>query len=868
MAFSYHPPLPRENCLQRPPSMLLPIAMVCSLATFSSTHAQSAEPAPSATKTAQASPADASAKSAQYTQAVSWNLPAGPLDDTLTRIARQGQRSISASPALLAGKRAPAVQGSYSVERAAQLALAGSGLRLASTPNGTLTVWQDSAATASVPVSGSAVAGASSAEHALAEVRVTAHADSSGTTEGTGAYTAQGPTSMSTGLALSLRDTPQSISVITQQRMEDESLTTINEVLMRTPGISTSVLGTERSNANARGYAITNYQIDGVSTHSEFLGLDALPTQSIADMALYDRVEVLRGASGLTTGAGDPSGIVNLVRKKPTEQFQASAEASAGSFGNRRAMVDISSPLNEAGTVRGRFVGVHQDADSHIDFYSKKKDVLYGVIQADLTSTLQLTAGLDHQRSRSRGSMSYLGFPLFNSEGQQNQFPTSFNSASRDNRFNTNSTTTFAALEQSLPDNWKLKLSANHLRSSQREDAVYLNVNAAPFDPVTGDGLKLNAERRDYRLRNKTFDIHVRGPITLGGREHELVFGMDHTSFQSYTDGSLDVSGLRGKPVNIYQWDNNGKPVFNNPTVVYDSTRSQSSVYGAGRFALADSLKLIVGGKLMNYRSDYVTTNTSGYYANSPASENRIFTPYAGLIYTLSPQHTLYTSYSTIYNPQTSRDRNGAFLDPQEGNTYEAGIKSDWLGGRLNSSAAIYQIRQDNLATDDPGQFIPGTTDTASRAIKGAKTHGIDLEVNGAITPDWAITASYNFSASKDAKGARINTTFPRHMARLWTTYRMPGEWRKLTVGGGVNWNSGISYTGEIWQIGKEATARQGAYAVVGLMARYQVNDKLALSLNVNNLFDRKYIAAMSGWWYSGMYGTPRSVQVSARYNF
>ena len=105
-------------------------------------------------------------------------------------------------------------------------------------------------------------------------------------------------------------------------------------------------------------------------------------------------------------------------------------------------------------------------------------------------------------------------------------------------------------------------------------------------------------------------------------------------------------------------------------------------------------------------------------------------------------------------------------------------------------------------------------------------------------------------------------------MARLWTTYRMPGEWRRLTVGGGVNWNSGISYTGEIWQIGKEATARQGAYAVVGLMARYQVNDQLALSLNVNNLFDRKYIAAMSGWWYSGMYGTPRGVQVSARYDF
>jgi iron complex outermembrane receptor protein/outer membrane receptor for ferric coprogen and ferric-rhodotorulic acid len=719
-----------------------------------------------------------------------------------------------------------------------------------------------------VPVAAAPAAGAVAANR-LAEVRVTATADEAqGTTEGTGRYTAAGPTSAATGLPMRIRDTPQSISVMTQQRMEDEHLTTINEVLTRMPGISTSVLGTERTNANARGYPITNYQLDGVSTHTEFLGLDALPTQSIADMALYDRIEVLRGASGLTTGAGDPSGIVNMVRKKPTDQFQASVEASLGSWGNRRAMVDISSPLNKAGTVRGRLVAVHEEGDSFIDHYSKKKDVLYGIVQADLSSTLKLTAGLDHQRSRSRGSMAYLGFPLFNSDGRQTDLPTSFSSASRHNRFNTDSNNAFASLEQSLAHRWKLKLSADYLHSKQREDAVYLAVNAAPFDPVTGDGLQLNAERRDYRLNNKTFDVNVRGPVTLGGREHELVFGMDYTSFQSYTDGSFDTTGLRDKPINIYQWDNSGQPVFGDRFVVFDSRRRQTSLYGAGRFALSDDLKLIVGGKLMNYRSNYLTTTTGGWYSNPSSSENRIFTPYAGAVYTLNAQHTLYASYSTIYNPQTQRDRYGAYLDPQEGNTYEAGIKSDFLDGRLTTSAAIYQIRQDNLATDDPGQVIPGSSDPASRAIKGAKTHGIDLELNGAITRSWSISTSYNLSVSKDAQGTRINTTFPRQMARVWTTYRMPGDWHRLTVGAGVNWNSGISYTGQIWQIGKEVTARQGAYALVGLMARYEVDDRLTLSLNVNNLFDRKYITAMSGWWYSGMHGAPRNAQLSARYKF
>lgn len=831
----------------RPATALLPLAaaLACTLAGIPAAQAQP-----------QTAPASASAASTYR-----WNLPAGALDDTLARIARQGQRSISADPALLSGKRAPAIQGDYSVEQAARLALTASGLQLAHTPQGTLTI-------APAPASPAALTTPRSADPSLAEVKVTAAAAlESGTTEGTGSYTAKGPTSMATGLSMALRDTPQSISVMTQQRMEDEHLTTIHEVLARTPGISTSVLGTERTNANARGYAITNYQLDGVSTHTEFLGLDALPTQSIADMALYDRIEVLRGASGLTTGAGDPSGIVNMVRKKPTDQFQASVEVSAGSWKQGRGVLDISSPLNEAGSVRGRLVAVHDEGDSYIDYYGKKKDVLYGVVEADLNTSLKLTAGIDYQRGRSHGSQAYLGFPLFNSNGEQNSFPVSFNSASRHNQFNTNSTNAFATLEQSLAHDWKLKLSANYLRSTQREDAVYLNVSAPPFDPVTGDGLKLNAERRDYRLHNQSFDINMRGPITLGGREHELVLGMDYTDFQSLTDGSFDISGLRDKPINIYQWDNSGKPVFGAPSVVYDSGRRQTSLYGAGRFALSDDLKLIVGGKLMNYRSNYQTESV-GWNSNPKSSENGVFTPYAGLVYTLNPQHTLYASFSTIYNPQTARDRNGAYLDPQEGNTYETGIKSDWLGGRLGTSVALYQVRQDNLSADDPGHLIPGTSDTASRAIKGAKTEGIDLELNGAITRDWTVAASYNFSSSHDANGLRINTTFPRQMVRLWTTYRMPGDWRRLTVGGGVNWNSGISYTGEIWQIGKMATARQSSYAVVGLMARYEVNDQLTLSMNVNNLFDRKYISAMSGWWYSGMHGAPRNVQFSARYRF
>lgn len=220
---------------------------------------------------------------------------------------------------------------------------------------------------------------------------------------------------------------------------------------------------------------------------TENLGLDALPSQSLADMALYDRIEVVRGASGLTTGAGDPSGAINMVRKKPTSDFQGSveAEAEAGSWNNRRGVVDLSGPLNAARNVRGRLVAVAQDTGSFISHYSCDNQVLYGVIEADVTASTKMTVGLDYQKIRSKGSFSYLGFPLFYSNGEQTDLPRSSSAASRGARFTGDSTSAFLTVEQALANDWKLKISANHLQSSQEDQSVYLDVSGGFADTAT-----------------------------------------------------------------------------------------------------------------------------------------------------------------------------------------------------------------------------------------------------------------------------------------------------------------------------------------------------------------------------------------------
>jgi len=142
------------------------------------------------------------------------------------------------------------------------------------------------------------------------------------------------------------------------------------------------------------------------------------------------------------------------------------------------------------------------------------------------------------------------------------------------------------------------------------------------------------------------------------------------------------------------------------------------------------------------------------------------------------------------------------------------------------------------------------------------------VEASGELQPGWNLSASYNHSIIKDADGERINTVFPANMVKLWTTYRLPGELERLTVGGGMNWQSGTHFTAAPVDLGKTVKARQGQFAVFNLMGRYQFTDQLSSTLNVNNLFDKKYLSALDTTFYSGYYGEPRNVMLTTRWDF
>src|SRR5690606_14918853 len=203
--------------------------------------------------------------------------------------------------------------------------------------------------------------------------------------EETGTYTI-GTTTSATRLNTSLRETPQSVSVITRQQLDDFRILSVNEALSYATGIKVEQFETDRTEYTARGLNITNFQIDGLVSPISFSGTN----YGDLDVAVYDRIEILRGANGLVAGIGNPSATINFVRKRPTKDFQAKVDLSAGYWDNRRIDADISSALNTDGSVRGRLVAVHQDRNSYLDRYSAERNVIYGVMEADLTDNTSL----------------------------------------------------------------------------------------------------------------------------------------------------------------------------------------------------------------------------------------------------------------------------------------------------------------------------------------------------------------------------------------------------------------------------------------------------------------------------------------------
>ncbi|MBJ2248619.1 TonB-dependent siderophore receptor [Pseudomonas haemolytica] len=773
-----------------------------------------------------------------------YDLAGGPLDDALNRFAQVAGISLPFDPALVQGKRAPALRGDYGVHEGLNRLLVDSGLAAIRTARGNYLLVARTRDSEALELGATTISGLSLGA----------------ATENSGSYTT-GVMQTATKLPLSLRETPQSVTVITRQRMDDQAMRSLDDVVQATPGLRMSAARPANSEFFARGFPITNIMFDGLPTT---YNADWVAT---ADLAPYDRVEVVRGATGMMQGAGNPSAAINMVRKRPTKEFQASITGSAGSWDNYRSELDVSGPVTDSGSVRGRFVGAYHDKDSYQDYAGRERGVFYGVTEFDLTDSTTLTVGASDQNDNN--NINWGGLPV-NPNGSHMGFSRSKSFGYSWSHQDIDNKTLFVELDQRFDNDWRLHLGASKNWSDFKLVGAVLerNNDATYRQRVFNQG-------RDYD--QSTYDFFASGPFALMGRQHELVVGASKRELKTEAVGGTTF--INNIDINHFN-PNTPRPFVPDIYSINDKV-DQEGLYVTTRWDLADPLKVILGARLDWYDSTSIYNQTNDqYYTSGKTKETRHLTRYAGVIYDLDDNHSVYASYTDIFQPQSEKNSDGAGIKPITGENYEVGIKGEYFGGALNASASLFQIDQLNRAAEvadaSTCRVIPVGAYGCYEAAGKVRSQGIELEINGALTPNWQVGAGYTFAQAKYKKdadtskeGTLFDTDVPRHMFKASTTYHLQGDLNKLRVGANVYSQSSTFNKGR--NVFGNYHIEQEAYALVGLMAGYQVSKHLDTQLNINNLFDKKYyqgVASNSTWSPYDVYGDPRNFTVTAKYTF
>lgn len=676
----------------------------------------------------------------------------------------------------------------------------------------------------------------------LDEIRVQGEALTN-VTEGSEAYKAK---RANTALRLELtpRETPQSVSVITRAQMEDFSLNSINDVLESSPGISVERVETDRTYYTARGFDITNFQVDGLGAPFAYDNV-----QGDIDTAIYDRVEVLRGANGLMSGAGNPSATINFIRKRPTREAQAAVSGSAGSWNHKRLDIDVSGPFDASGKVRGRFVAAGEDTDSYLDRYHRDRRVLYGVIEADVTDSTILAAGHSWQENNTDSPL-WGALPLFYTDGSATDYDVSTSTASEWSYWDTTDNRSFIELTHFFANDWQGRAALNYVNTDADTKLFY--IYGTP-ERDSGEGLFSFPSLYEFNNEQWIADVYANGPFELAGRQHELVVGANWT--RSRTKDVSHYGEDIGTPLPpLEEWDGRyPEPDFTGGEAGSDFIDKQVSLYSAARLSLTDRLTAVAGARLTQLDNE-----GESYGQTRETSYDNVLTPYTGLVYDVNDQVTLYASYTEIFQPQTEVDINRDRLDPIDGINYEAGVKTQWFDQRVDASLAVFRTEQNNLA--EPAGTIPGSVDTYYEGVDGIRSEGFEATLAGEIAPSWHASIGYTYVDIEDADGERARPFTPRQMVRATTSYR-PAFMDKLKVGARVRWQDAISRD----QV-NDITSRQDAYALVDLMARYDINENLSASLNLNNVTDEKYLTSL--YWAQGFYGAPRHAMFKLSWHY
>lgn len=686
------------------------------------------------------------------------------------------------------------------------------------------------------------------------------------TTEGSGSYAARAVT-IGKGTH-TLKEIPQSVTVMTRKQMDDQGLTDLKDAANQTTGL-VGVQGVGKGMIlTSRGFQIDDWQYDGVPIPRNTYALGNWATQ---DLIFFDRMEVLRGASGLLQGTGSPGGAINLVRKRGQYAPTVTFTGKAGSWDHYGLQLDAGGPLNQTGTVRGRFVADEDQSQSFTDYEWSKTHSLYGALDFDLREDTTLGLAVSHSDGESRPMIR--GLPRY-ADGSPVNVSRSTYTGARWNHSDIDVTTVYADLEHRFNEDWAFKVGAVRMTEDNQAKNQRLQTSGDGLN-ADGSGVQYADFVSDFDATKIGLDMNLVGrfealsmqqEVMLGGNyskftsddrfartfnnSSDTLFGIDHDRPEISYDGLLNTPGGRATPSK------------------YDIR--QKGLYGSWRVKPIEPLTLVLGSRVSWYDYSY-TSATQAAFSNvaieeapSTTNETGEFTPYAGIVYDLNREWAVYASYTDVFEPQTARTTSGSVLKPVIGSNYEIGLKGELMDGRVNTSLAVFRYDQENRAVNDVASGFACDGWYCSTASGKVRSQGIEAEISGEVLSGLQLFAGYTYNTTKYLEdpvdeGRVFSQWTPKHMLRVWSDYQFSGDWSRVSTG--------LGFTTQSHTLGYERTYEIPGYTVWNARLGYQLTPEIDLALNANNLFDKNYYTAgynqLNG---NNYFGDPRNVMFSVKY--
>ncbi len=665
-----------------------------------------------------------------------------------------------------------------------------------------------------------------------------------------------------------LKETPQAIQVLDGALLQDLGITKLEGALELASGIAKqNNFGGLWDSFAVRGFAgdenfPSGFLVNGFNGGRGYGGP--------RDASNVERIEVLKGPNSALFGRGEPGGTVNIITRKPEFKTKGSVAASAGSYDTYRVEGDITGPVTQSIAIR--LNAAYEDAGSFRDTLDSKKIVASPSILAVLTEGTTLSYEMEYVDQKvpfDRGIVAVNGdlgaIPRSRFLGEPGDGPIEIDVLGHQ-----------VQLQHDLNDDWALLLGGSYKETSFEGFSTEAELAGGRQTlNSTNQFLSRQRRQRDYDTEHGVVRGELSGSFATGAFTHNLIVGADWDKF------TIDTLQRRyrppaytaGRPITTA---NNAIDVFNpvygnlaTPNAVLTNTHEVQDAWGIylqDQIDITENFKIRFGGRYDDFKRN-LRDNAVALSATNPKVRSYTeFSPQGGVVYNATDEISLYASYGKGFRPNSGSAANGTLFEPEKSKSYEVGAKYESEDGTLNSTVSLFTMKKTNVLTADP------VNAGFSMAVGSARSKGVEFDLNAKLPADTRLFVTYaytdaevaedfldpNFSLPIREGDPLINV--PKHTANLMLFKDFELGEGTASLGGGINHVSKrLGETGVNFYL--------PSYTLVKLQASYEPTEQMKLSVDVNNLFDKRYYASSyARLWVAP--GTPRTVTGRVSYNF